>query len=111
MQPKTVRSLILNPLRCRIGSTAPDSCGSRNLVACHALQPRVSRAPRPPQWLLDSRRRRAGLGLAVADNAGDDQVGVVHDGAERDGQRVAQLSALVDGAGSLGIDVAARDRR
>ena len=41
---------------------------------------------------------RAGLGLAVADHAGDDQVGVVEHRAERVAERVAQLAAFVDRA-------------
>ena len=41
---------------------------------------------------------RAGLGLAVADDAGDDQVGVVERGAVGVRQRVAELAALVDRA-------------
>ena len=48
----------------------------------------------------------ARLGLAVADDAGDDQVGVVHRRAEGGRQRVAQLAALVDRAGDAGIEVA-----
>ena len=44
---------------------------------------------------------RAGLGLAVADDYGDDEVGVVEGRAEAVGERVAELAALVDGAGGL----------
>ena len=40
--------------------------------------------------------QRAGLGLAVADDAGDDQAGIVERGAERVAERVPQLAALVD---------------
>ena len=43
-------------------------------------------------------RRGAGLRLAVADDAGRDQVRVVERRAERGGERVAQLAALVDRA-------------
>ena len=43
----------------------------------------------------------AGLGLAVADDAGGDQVGVIQHRAEGVGQGVAQLTALMDGAGGL----------
>ena len=43
----------------------------------------------------------AGLGLAVAHHAGGDQVGIVRHGAEGVGQGIAQLAALMDGAGSL----------
>ena len=45
--------------------------------------------------------QRAGLGLAVAHHAGGDQAGVVRHGAEGVGQRIAQLAALMDGAGGL----------
>ena len=51
-------------------------------------------------------RQRAGLGLAVADDAGDDQVRVVEGRAVGVRQRVAELAALVDRAGRLGRDVA-----
>ena len=58
-------------------------------------------------------RQRAGLGLAVADDAADQQVGVVEGGAVGVRERVAELAALVDRAGGLGRDVAgdaARER-
>ena len=48
----------------------------------------------------------AGLCLAVAHHAGGDQVGVIHDRAKGVGQGVAQLAALIDGAGGLGGHVA-----
>ncbi len=41
----------------------------------------------------------AGLGLAIAHHAGGQKVGVVEHGAKGVGQGVAQLAALVDGAG------------
>jgi hypothetical protein len=50
-------------------------------------------------------RGRARLGLAVADDADGDELRAVHDGAEGDGERVAELAALVDRAGRLGVDV------
>src|SRR5580692_1386488 len=43
----------------------------------------------------------AGLGFAVADAASDDEIGVVEGCAEGVRERVAELAALVDGAGSL----------
>ena len=55
---------------------------------------------------VPARRERARLRLAVADDAGDEQVGVVERGAERVHERVAELAALVDRAGHLGRDVA-----
>ena len=50
--------------------------------------------------------QRAGLGLAVAHYCGGDEVGVVGHRTEGVRQGVAQLAALVDGARSLGRDVA-----
>ena len=62
---------------------------------------------------MPARRQRAGLGLAVADDAADDEVGVVEGRAVGVRERVAELAALVDRAGRLGRDVArdaARER-
>jgi hypothetical protein len=56
---------------------------------------------------LHSRRRRAALSLPVANNTRHDEVGVIHDCAERHGQRIPQLSALVNRPRGLGVDVAA----
>ena len=50
--------------------------------------------------------QRSRLGLAVADDAGDDQVGVIEDRAVGVRQCIAQLAAFVDGAGRLRGDVA-----
>jgi hypothetical protein len=47
-----------------------------------------------------------GLGLAIADDAGDDEVGVVEGGAEGVTDGIAEFTALVDGAGAFGRDVA-----
>ena len=55
---------------------------------------------------VPGRRERAGLGFAVAHNAGRNEVGVIEHRAEGVGQRVAELAALADGAGDLGRDVA-----
>src|SRR5919198_315629 len=55
---------------------------------------------------MPARGERARLGLSVADNAGDDQVGVVECSAERMRERVAELAAFVDRAGRLGRGVA-----
>ena len=51
---------------------------------------------------LPGRGERARLGLTVAHDGDSEQAGVVHDGAVGVGQRVAELAALVDGAGGLG---------
>ena len=50
--------------------------------------------------------QRPRLGLAVADHAADEQVGVVERRAVGVHERVAELAALVDRAGCLGRDVA-----
>ena len=50
--------------------------------------------------------QRPRLRLAVADDAGDDQVGIVKGRAVGVRQGVAQLAAFVDGAGRLRGDVA-----
>ncbi len=47
-----------------------------------------------------------GLGLAVADDGRDEQVGVVEGGTVRVRQRVAEFAALVDGTRRLGCRVA-----
>jgi hypothetical protein len=49
---------------------------------------------------------RAGLRLAVADNAGDDQVRVVERGAVGVRERIPEFAALVDAARRLRRDVA-----
>jgi len=62
---------------------------------------------------VPARRQRSGLGLAVADDAGDEQVRVVECRAVRVSERVAELSALVDRSGRLRRGVArdsARER-
>src|ERR1043166_4428238 len=50
-------------------------------------------------------RQWAGLGLAVADDAGHDQVRVVEGGAVSVREGVPQLAALVNGARRLGGNV------
>ncbi len=62
---------------------------------------------------MPARRQRTGLGLAVADDAHGQQVGVVEHGSVGMDERVAELAALVDRAGCLRCDVAgdpARER-
>ncbi|MEY9214610.1 hypothetical protein ABH917_004056 [Thermobifida halotolerans] len=61
-----------------------------------AVAHRVEEAGRLP-----ASGERPGLGLAVADDGGDHQVGVVEGRAEGVGERVAEFAALVDGAGRL----------
>ena len=55
---------------------------------------------------MPARGERPGLGLAVADDAGDEQIGVVEGRAEGVRQRVAELAALVDRARRLGRGMA-----
>jgi hypothetical protein len=50
--------------------------------------------------------QRAGFGLAVADDAGDDQIRVVEGGAIGMGQRIAQFAAFMDRARRFRRDVA-----
>src|SRR5207248_7126380 len=60
-----------------------------------------------------ARGQRAGLGFTVADDARDEQVGIVERGAERVTDRVAELATFVNRAGRLGSNVtrhAARER-
>ena len=66
-----------------------------------AFTRRVQEADALPRAL-----ERRGLGLAVADDAGDDQLGVVERGAEGVQERVAELAALVDRAGCRHAHVA-----
>ena len=54
---------------------------------------------------VPARRERAGLRLAVADHARDEQIGVVKRRAVSVHQAVAELAALVDRARGLGRDV------
>jgi hypothetical protein len=48
----------------------------------------------------------ASLCLTVTDDAADDEVWVVHDGAEGDAEGVAELTTLVDGSWSFCVDMA-----
>ena len=66
-----------------------------------AVASRVQERPGGP-----GRGQRARLGLAVADHAGHQQVGVVEGGPGGVGQGVAQLAALVDRPGGGHADVA-----
>ena len=50
--------------------------------------------------------QRPGLRLAIADDAGDDQVGIVERRAECVAERIAEFAALVDRAGAFGRGVA-----
>ena len=71
-----------------------------------AVRARVQELVRVP-----ARRERAGLRLAVADDARDEEIRVVEGGAERMRERVAELAALVDRARRLGRRVARNPAR
>ena len=45
---------------------------------------------------MPRRRQRSGLRFAVADDAGDDQIGIVEHRAERMAERITQFAALVN---------------
>ena len=95
MRASTVGFAIFQPLRCRIGSTAPSLAGSRNLFACQlAASGPVSASPSPITH-------------------GHEQIRVVERGAVGMAERVPELAALVDRARRLGRHVArdaARER-
>ncbi len=45
------------------------------------------------------------FGLTVTDNAGNDEIGFVHDGTEGDAEGVPKLTTFVDGAWSSSVDM------
>src|SRR5207247_7879264 len=55
---------------------------------------------------VPARRERPGLRLSVADDAEHHKVRIIEGGTVGVRQRVAELAALVDGAGGFGRDVA-----
>jgi len=55
---------------------------------------------------LPGRRQGAGFRFAVADDAGDDQLGIVESGPEGVAERIAQLAAFVNRPGGRWRDVA-----
>ena len=55
---------------------------------------------------MPRRGQRSGFRLAVADDAGDDEIGIVEHRPERMAERIAQLAALVDRARALRRGVA-----
>src|ERR1041385_548897 len=50
----------------------------------------------------------AGFGFAIADDAGDQEIGIVERGTEGSGKGVAEFAALVNGAGDAGIKMAGK---
>ncbi len=50
--------------------------------------------------------QRSGFRLAIPDDAGDDEIGIVERRPERMAERIAELAALVDRAGALRRSVA-----
>ncbi len=76
-----------------MGRTAPDSAGSMYLYPCHALvhevegEASVLGADNRGE-VKDERSGGTGLGFTVTNDAGDDEVRLVHDSAERDAESV-----------------------
>jgi hypothetical protein len=64
---------------------------------------KCGKLPRTSQW--------SGLGLAVADDAGDRQIWTIEGGAARMHQRIPELTALVDAPRRLDTDVARNPAR
>ena len=50
---------------------------------------------------MPRRGQRSGFRLAIADDAGHDEIGIVEHGAKRMAERIAQFAALVDRARTL----------
>src|SRR4051812_5623712 len=50
--------------------------------------------------------QRSGLGFAITDHTGSNQIRIIKDRAKSMSQGIAQLTALVNGTGSFGRDVA-----
>src|SRR5579871_5192209 len=74
-----------------------------NLVAVE-MQDRQDRAV--GDWIeelvgMPRRGERPGFRLAIADDAGNEEIGIVEHRSERMAEGIAQLPALVDGAGAL----------
>jgi len=90
-----------------VGDTGEDG-GVANLVAVQVQDGQHGAIGDGVEELVGLPRggQGAGLGFAVAHNHGGNQVGVVKHSAESVGNGVAQLAALVDGAGGLGGAVA-----
>jgi hypothetical protein len=55
---------------------------------------------------VPGRGQRAGFRLAIADDAGDDEIGIVEHRPEGMAERIAELAALMDGAGAFRRGVA-----
>src|ERR1700693_1830985 len=60
---------------------------------------------------MPRRGQRAGFRLAIADDAGDEETGIIEDRPERMTERIAQLAALVDRARALRRCVARNSSR
>ena len=77
---------------------AGEQCGIGNLVAVEmqnrqhgSVSGRIKKLVGMP-----SRGQRAGLGLAIADPAGDDQIRIVEHRTERVAKRATQFTAFMD---------------
>src|SRR5215470_8954067 len=60
---------------------------------------------------MPARRKWSGFGLAVANHAGDDELGVIERGAVGMGKTVAELAPFIDRARRLGRHVARNTAR
>src|ERR1035438_8304550 len=80
--------------------TGASLCGwTRNLVAVEVKNGKDCTVSHRVEEVdgLPTAFKRTGLGFAVTDDAGDNQVGIVESGAECMDQRVAKLAALMHG--------------
>lgn len=48
---------------------------------------------------------RAGFGLAIANDTGNDKMGIIHDSAKRNTESVAKFTTLMNGSRGFGIDM------
>jgi hypothetical protein len=49
---------------------------------------------------------RAGLGLAITNDTGNNKMRIIHDSAKRNTEGVAEFATLMNGSGGFGIDMA-----
>ncbi len=77
----------------RVGNLVAVQMQDRQYRAVRGRIEKLVRVPRGGQW--------SGFRLAVADHAGDDQIGIVEHRAERMAERIAQLAAFMDRSGAL----------
>ena len=103
-RPAAALEILLQFLRLDTG----EECGIGDLVAIE-VQDRQNRAVGFGIEKLvgvPGGCQRPGLRLAIADNTGDNQIGIVEHGAKGMAQRISQLAAFVDRAGRRGRHMA-----